>query len=174
MIHTGDIDGSVAPPKSALRPEGAQQRDDRRASFMPDDSWIDVKNKAENKSEVRVIPHEVAEKRRPRSVRQQDGHKESTIAKALNRDRRKGPQGKPDSSSMKGPQGQPDSSGMKGRQGQLESIVLKGPQGRPTSSTKAPPTVTNDPDVRSDLEGHNVRSICEGHPSQCTSSIFGV
>lgn len=107
-----------------------------------------------------------------RPVRLQDRHKQCIITKALNKDRRKGPQGKPDSSSMKGSQSQPDSLGMKGLQGQLESIVMKGPQDQPTSSTPAPPTATNSP-VPNDHSSGDVRSICEGHSSQNASSMFG-
>ena len=40
--HAGIIDSSVAAPKSALRAGGARRPEERRASIVPDDSWIEV------------------------------------------------------------------------------------------------------------------------------------
>ena len=42
--HEGIIDSSVAAPKSALRAGGARHPEERRASIVPDDSWIEVEN----------------------------------------------------------------------------------------------------------------------------------
>ena len=75
VIQASDLDGSVAPRKFILRSAAAQERDGRRTSFLPDDSWIDVKREVENESNVRVIPHEVAEKTR-RPIRKHEGQKD--------------------------------------------------------------------------------------------------
>ena len=130
VVHAGSVDSSATTPKSVLRPEGAQRRDDRKASSMPDESWIDVENEVESKSKARVIPHEVVDKRRPPIRQHIDGQNECIIAKAPNVNKRKGQlTSKPDSSSMKGLQGQPDSSSMKGPKGQPDSSKMKGQQG---------------------------------------------
>ena len=83
VIHAGDLDGSVAPQKSSLRSADAPQRDDRRTSYLPDDSSIDVKKDVENESNVKVIPHEVKEKRR-HPIRKHEGQKGCIIARTLN------------------------------------------------------------------------------------------
>ena len=147
VIHAGSVDSSATAPKSALRAEGAQRRDDRRASRMPDDSWIEVKIEVEIESGVRVIPHEVAAKRRPRPFRQHtNSHNECNIAKAPSVNRRKGQlSSKPDPSSMKGQQGQPTA------KPDVPSTAEK-----PPSGTNEP--ATNDPDIVA---------------GKCASSIFG-